>query len=50
MKRNYESISHYSAQDKGEFAKLKQAKEEAESKAKILASENIVLKKETSEY
>ena len=49
MKRNYDSISHYSASDKAEFSKLKNMKEKYESMVKNLTYENEALKKENLE-
>jgi hypothetical protein len=40
MKRNFDSVSHYSACDKAEFNKLKNMKEEFEKQVKALKTEN----------
>lgn len=47
MKRNFDSVSHYSASDKAEFTKLKNMKEEYEAQVKALSNENEDLKKKT---
>lgn len=49
MKRNFDSVSHYSATDKAEFSKLKSMKEEYEKQVKTLKFENEQLSKETTE-
>ena len=49
MKRNYDSISHYSASDKAEFTKLKNAKEQFEAQVRRLEAENAYLQKESDE-
>lgn len=46
MKRNFDSVSHYSASDKNEFAKLKNMKEEYEKQVRALQIENEQFKKE----
>ena len=49
MKRNYDSLSHYSASDKAEFTKLKNAKEAYEAAVKKLEAENAFLTTETGD-
>lgn len=49
MKRNFDSISHYSASDKAEFSKLKNMKEHYEAQVKGLTMENDRLKLETND-
>lgn len=47
MKRNFDSLSHYSAGDKAEYAKLRKDREMFESMAKRLEAENSIYKTET---
>jgi chromosome segregation ATPase len=49
MKRNFDSVSHYSASDKSEFARLKNMKEQYEKDVMILKVECTRLSKETLE-
>lgn len=49
MKRNFDSLSHYSASDKNEFAKLKNMKEEYEKQVRALKMENDELKKDNQD-
>ena len=50
MKRNYDSISHYSAGDKAEFSKLKALKEQYEKDIAALTLTNEALTLENKEY
>lgn len=49
MKRNFDSVSHYSASDKAEFSKLRNMKEQYEQEIKTLKFETSRLAKETKE-
>lgn len=49
MKRNYDSISHYSASDKAEFSKLKSLKEQYEKTISDLKVSNEAFKIESAE-
>lgn len=49
MKRNYDSISHYSASDKAEFSKLKSLKEQYEKTISDLKVSNEAFQIESTE-
>lgn len=49
MKRNFDSVSHYSASDKAEFSNLKKMKEQFEQQVKQLTFENQNLKVESKD-